>query len=474
MTTTNCIICGGNSGSAEHVFPASLGGRRTNRKIYCTSDNNKFGRHVSVLEGQLSLFNAMLGVRPDRRDSPKPVVLSDDQGKNYEMVGNSIELGAPPSLNSLGVKHGDKITLGFKDIAQYQQWVAREQKDGWAPQMAGRGTPQRVHFSEPLGEEIQFGGPEGLQAIGYVAITYLAQYFPEQARQDSLLPFKQFLACDFSTIEDKSKWPENASRVWWDAREAQAVAGTNPYEFGHSIVVGVSPVDGIAYAYVSLFSALNFGVELGPVNGIVQGMVTVYVDPLANSARGGQDITVECSETFTLKVMQDDKALSHIIDSGLGEQTIQGLLQRIEQRNEHKLLQHIEEDITSLMPGTEDQKAMELVEQYSQRVYNLLHHTIETLSAHLVSTAKLTKQNIDSVFESMTRPDTQMPNGLSREANTSLTATKVFIATEVSEALKSPDTNKAQNILSLLNGASGREVICRQVLQPILESVFKK
>jgi hypothetical protein len=43
-----CIICGNRAGSAEHIFPAGLGGRRTNRGIYCGPHNNGFS--ISILK----------------------------------------------------------------------------------------------------------------------------------------------------------------------------------------------------------------------------------------------------------------------------------------------------------------------------------------------------------------------------------------------------------------------------------------
>ncbi|HCS41387.1 MAG TPA: hypothetical protein DIW52_00960, partial [Pseudomonas sp.] len=67
-----CIICGEQAKSAEHIFPAALGGRRTNRGIYCADHNRQFGRLVTRLQRQLAMMNAALEIRPDREDKPKP------------------------------------------------------------------------------------------------------------------------------------------------------------------------------------------------------------------------------------------------------------------------------------------------------------------------------------------------------------------------------------------------------------------
>lgn len=91
-----CIICNEVARSHEHVFPATLGGRRTNKGIYCMFHNNSFGRHVAELQKQLSMLNAILLIRPDRRDKPRPFVFADRDGTNLSIVGQNIQIAAPP------------------------------------------------------------------------------------------------------------------------------------------------------------------------------------------------------------------------------------------------------------------------------------------------------------------------------------------------------------------------------------------
>ena len=63
-----CIICGGRTGSHEHIFPAALGGRRTNKRIYCGDHNKGFSPLAAILSRQLRPINALLGVRPDHSE----------------------------------------------------------------------------------------------------------------------------------------------------------------------------------------------------------------------------------------------------------------------------------------------------------------------------------------------------------------------------------------------------------------------
>ncbi len=64
-----CIICGGRTGSREHIFPAALGGRRTNKGIYCGKHNNAYSGLASIISEELSFFNAQLGVIGDHADA---------------------------------------------------------------------------------------------------------------------------------------------------------------------------------------------------------------------------------------------------------------------------------------------------------------------------------------------------------------------------------------------------------------------
>ena len=71
-TNRACNICGEPAKSNEHIFPAALGGRRTNRGIYCHDHNTSFGKLVARLEPQLAMMNGALEVRPDRKDKANP------------------------------------------------------------------------------------------------------------------------------------------------------------------------------------------------------------------------------------------------------------------------------------------------------------------------------------------------------------------------------------------------------------------
>lgn len=66
MARRTCIICAEPAGSREHLFPAALGGRRVNKRIYCAHHNHALADGAGVLAEQLRTINAILMVESDR------------------------------------------------------------------------------------------------------------------------------------------------------------------------------------------------------------------------------------------------------------------------------------------------------------------------------------------------------------------------------------------------------------------------
>jgi hypothetical protein len=67
-----CIICGGPTGSREHIFPAALGGRRTNKGIYCADHNNEYADLAGIISGQLACLTRILASLEITRPRPNP------------------------------------------------------------------------------------------------------------------------------------------------------------------------------------------------------------------------------------------------------------------------------------------------------------------------------------------------------------------------------------------------------------------
>lgn len=220
-----CIICGEAANSGEHIFPAALGGRRINRGIYCGRHNNGFSRLAAALAEQLEMVNALLGVRPDHSDQPRVINVQSQTGE--------------PLIVSTGVVR--------------------------------RADPSHANSSERMQLQLTLGGPEGLPAVGYVALTFFAHYFRHEARQIGMEPLKAF-------IQGQG---EN-DFVWWESDATTRSLPDNPFAFGHTVILMTSAATGEATALLSLFQCLTFGVHLGVVKDARDRTVTVFIDPHAD------------------------------------------------------------------------------------------------------------------------------------------------------------------------------------------------
>jgi hypothetical protein len=457
-------MCNEAARSREHVFPAALGGRRTNKGIYCTLHNNSFGRHVAELQKQLLLLNSILMVRPDRHDEARPFVFTDKDSNHLSMVGQNIQTAAPPSIEDLILEPGDKNRLKFGSMEQFKQWREAQKKTGWDPRIADSTEIQRHHFADPLQVQLTLGGKEALQAVGYLALTFFAHCFPVAARQKGLDHFKDFLKLDFSKVEDQRGWEPNL--VWWDGRDAELVVGENPFNFGHAIVVGVTGVTNRAYAYISFFSSLNFGVALGPVEDAHESMVQVFIDPKAEKAP--EDLKATCSDTFSIDIDPAMSDLGQMIQSGSAQAAMQRFFNKAGAWHFDLFIEEMRVEIEGWVksqPADRDSFAEALVEKHSQRVLNLLSKSSSGLRAHF--TGENFPKKIFTLLDSIVESDDSQANGLSPQTNVFLERAKKEITKAIKNELDGQYPSPEQLAL-LLAGGQGVGVVTQTIVLPIL------
>jgi len=403
-------------------------------------------------------------VRPDRHDEPKPFVYSDKDGINLSMIGQKIQTEAPPSIEDLALEPGAKISLKFGSIEQYEHWREAQKANGWDVRTLSSGEIQRHHFAGPQKVQLAFGGKDALQAVGYLALTFFARYFPAEARQRGLVGFKDFLKLDFSKPEDEHKWTPNL--VWWDGRDPEQVVSKNPFKFGHTVVVGTSGAMNHAYAYISFFSSLNFGIDLGPIDNASESMVRVFIDPKAEKAP--KDIDEMRSNTFSIEVDPEMSDLGEMIRSGSAQTAMSRFFAKIGAWHFDLFIEEIQGEITGWKKNcsTEGGNFSEtLVEKYSQRVLNLLSEASSGLREHFSNTG-LPKQLI-TLLDNVVNSDDSMPNGLSAATNAFLELAKKEIANALEEELGAQNPN-AERIALLFAGGPGVAVITERIVAPIL------
>ena len=93
-----CIICGRRAGSREHTFPAALGGRRTNKGIYCGTHNQGFSHLANIITQQLKSINALLVVRPDHEDRAEPFDYTSPEGEPLVIFDGAVKRATPSGV----------------------------------------------------------------------------------------------------------------------------------------------------------------------------------------------------------------------------------------------------------------------------------------------------------------------------------------------------------------------------------------
>src|SRR6185437_2760331 len=80
----------------------------------------------------------------------------------------------------------------FADQRQHDEWQAKLREGGADIQELPR-TPGDKVFSTDFRIKLSLGGTEGLRAVAYVGLTYLAHLHPELVRHPALAPYLNYV-----------------------------------------------------------------------------------------------------------------------------------------------------------------------------------------------------------------------------------------------------------------------------------------
>jgi hypothetical protein len=365
----DCIICGGATGSREHVFPAALGGRRVNKGIYCGIHNNGFSPLAAILSSQLIAVNALLGVRPDHSDEPRQLTaINPSDGQAYLLSALNVELASPRFVKDVTVDGVHQVAVQFSNESQIQQLLTEQHAAGFKVKI-GRRQEGTGYFTEPFKVDLVLGGFEGLRAIGYIALTFLAHYFPQLARQAELKAFKDFV---LAVSEHQP--------VWWYFSTLPVDIPKNFFRFGHRILIGLSAARQEAYARVLLFSTLNFTVNFGTMPIDADRTIIVDIDPQADHPPG--DISEIHEERVLANVDRPNSptsSLPEIIESGAGKERLDSLLRNISDWHMERIAEDLLAKINLIKapaPHGHFEQVRRLVSGQGQCVLNLMRFVV--------------------------------------------------------------------------------------------------
>jgi hypothetical protein len=446
-----CIIGGGKSGSQEHIFPAALGGRRTNKHIYCGKHNNEYSPLASILSQQFKFFNALLGIRGDHSDEPHTFKTVDSaSGIEVDMGRDRIEFGNPqplPIAPASGVQQ-----VRFSSEEQIQKYIRDQAALGIKVKMGTRSPVQSYYLSE-TNAQLMFGGPEALRAIGYVALTFIAHHYPDIARRAELKAFKDY------TLGATAK-----GEVWWDWEPSVDVTD-NTFDFGHRIIVGQDASSGVVYGRVSLFSALHFAVVFGEIPGVASSSVVVDIDPLAK--KPPHDIRNTPAATAVGRPDVPTVTTSVAIRDGLVQKALNDLAIRIGERllddSVAVLLERIQE-AEKLDTPSRERLFSEVALPFSQRILNVMRDVAAQFSTQHPEATEIAER-----LRYQVAANPSALNGLSDAASESLAQARAML---VAQMLKDQEEGilDRRRLKSLFGGALGKRIIAGSIMEPIMRS----
>lgn len=462
-----CIIGGGPTGSAEHIFPAAMGGRRTNRGIYCSNHNNAYSDLAAIITEQLNFFNAQLGVvREHSKNTPPVTGVDAATGAAIELKNDKVSFKEPHVHSAVATESGAVVELAVADQKQAEAWVAEQRAKGFHVTL---GTEQKqkyqfgtAHFQLKLG-----GDAEGLRAVGYIAQTFLAHHFPEISRQEELKPFKDYtlnnIGMDF---------------VWWDFDPPELPE--NAFPFGHRIVVGVNAATGIVYGRVSFFSALDFAMIFGVAEASQSRTVVADIGPLAKSPP--HDLKIEAIDSAEYVVSRPNDlrvGLAAAIGSGKAQARCSELMRRIIDYNRANAAKDILAQLAGAasLPQDELPKLIgSIMEKQSQRVLKLLRFFADGFARQAKS--ELQRQMALRMTQAVAF-DASAPNGLTAEATRSLEVASAALVSQIATDFKAGklDRDRAE---MLIEGGAGAAVVgkalCNMLfdarLRPVIRAGF--
>lgn len=486
-----CIVCGNPAGSKEHVFPASLGGRRKNSGIYCHTHDNSYSGLVADLGSQLDFLNAYLGVSSDHTKQKKVVIEIDSKsGHKLAISADRIKFTEPQLVSETPTDNGVEVSMNFPDMAAMKQWKKEQEDAGYSVVDRGKPTTTR-YIPGSVHHERSFGGPCGLGAIAYLMQTYTAQAFSSLARSGVIKEFISYtqaiakvsildgrestdgeseaLVAARAALEESLEPFGGDLPIWWDFSPLKDPS-PNAFAFGHRVTVGVDHIDGLIYARLSLFDTLHFAACLGHALDLTTSReVIIDIDPLA--IHPPHDITERKNDSALNRVtVPTDKtqSLREAISDGTMQRRFEDLHKRIV---DHQLMRLAERMEASLAPGAgmgplDRQMLIErVVDKESQQVWRLAKHVMDGLAEAFRNGGLLPVANIVS---SMIAEDGQSSGGLSQSAEICLTLAKATLVAQMQQDLDDGvlDVNR---IAELMGRGTGMHMVGTALTAPLMK-----
>ncbi len=447
------MVCGNPTGSAEHIFPAALGGRRTNRGIYCGDHNNGYSALAERLTEQLEYFNARLGIVNTRTKKLRSARITEiATGKTFRVTDRAISFEGPEA-----VEPGEQ-TLSFSSRREAEAWAKGQRAKGVGVRFVRQSKPM-AYFTGTSQVEFTLGGAEGLRAIGYLGQTFLAHAFPAIAREDGTKPFVQ------ETLQGA-----DTQSVWWDF-DPRPYSEASPFPFGHRIIVGVDAQSRVAFGYVSLFSVLDYAMIFGPVDSAASETRVFDIDPLARAEPADLVQSVLPSPLPAPRRPADQaEALEREKASGGAVARVEALMLRIEGRERALAAGDLWRRIAPFRDLTAPARAeafRQLMHGERQRVFAMLSTMLRDF---VESDAGRTMKRIGFDPALLIARDDDADDGLTAIARQAVNNASAAMAKRMAEEFEAGTLDEAR-VLVLIAHGEGHAIVLQAALEEILATL---
>lgn len=457
----DCIYCPSRAGSREHIFPATLGGRRKNKGILCASCNGGFSELDGHLAGQLQVLRGLLGVRPDRRDAPLPAAVPHD-GKSLLIDGagrpsfkDPITLVDEPGEN--GERH---VQIAFSSERQLQEWCEDQKRRGRT--LKGRRTTHIGRVMEPVEIELALGGPETFREVARIAINFLAHRFPVVARAPGLRPLKEYV------LGSLTPQPGQARPVWFLGEGIEVPAGSPA--FGHQVFIRLDRELGTGYAVVRFFDAVAFVVDLGRIAPTETGAVLFDIDPHAEHEPHDLFVRGLPPDAFPATVALP--RFGDELQARMGDTArLVDLFERIgdrQSRERARLLAAALERVPARGRNGMRKAVAEALREHEGTIYHLIRAVSSGFSRQFAAQPDMAAHA--ACLAALVETDVTDPTGLTMGARVAVQLARTVLADAIASELERGPI-APERLLALLEGGEGGALVARLLLDQIEEAM---
>lgn len=454
---SDCIYCGGATGSGEHTFPAALGGRRMNRGILCASCNGKFSNLDALLSKQLQVVNGLIGTRPDHADGPRPArTTAGGERICIDHLGQPT-LGTPRLTKDEVLPDGRRsVSMDFGTEQQLQEWLAEQRAAGKTVETVKRANRRR--FLESVTFDWSFGGLDAFREVGRIALNFLAHRDPILARRPELRAFKDFVVGEQALSNGEERY------VWY-ADDGSWRLPASPFAFGHQVLVSLTS-SGFLHGRVRFFSAFDLHVRFGVVRGVSPFCSLTDIDPLAEHPPDDiriSTLTGAPEVPFVAPRTDDARHVRERLEANTAE-----LFQRVDDRQWTTTT-------AGLLDAINATREVPLAAR-TERLASLLSPHDARLLALLRFAAGVMKSNeglaeLAVLFDGLVTPDSTAADGLGTAPRAFLELARVHLAGVIATELERAPV-EATRLRVLLTGGQGTAIVASAVIGHLLRALL--